>query len=863
MARNNKKKQRNKKNKNSANSSQVDLNTANNSQVELNSLKIDENSIVEDVTSTVDAPVTDNVADNTEKELDLNEEPDLNDMPDEINNDRTEKPEIKANNGDNTEGEVLTAETPASETPMEPTLDDSNVQEEIPKEQSQMENTEQETESAIGSNKEDTKEDTKFEQGAKQMPAVEPEVDISATTEIDSGEPAQIETPEVQQVPEEHITEEEGTVPETIAENEIGAGLPIETECITNKQLAEQENSTLERELNEAFPEEEPDFNISGDISNNDNAESIDNETIDQPKRTNETESTITSSVPALPPRRPEPPSITDGPSAQNNEGVAPPPLPARSSSMEDTAAFIADNTPLNQHSMILNRLDMTIKNLKEEDKFRQKPEEQAQENINVDVDSVWGKIIEDPVTNITEFADNLEGELMKGVDSTLRPQLWNSFTLSYCNDWAPIYKVLAGKPSIENEEALIEQIKEYQELEQADVDAIYNITSALVALDSSIQPTNNSLALAVSIYKVYQNELDSFRIMLTLLKSYDGVALYYENSEALAVLLYQFDRLMEEDCHDLYTHLIKKGLRSSMFATDWFLSSFSKIVPLECAPQILDVVILEGIASLLKFAISLMVRNEDALLKLEFDDLFFYCKNRLFEPYIKGNIEQNDDEESLDDTASVEHKNLTVLTKDNFDVSQFVNDALEKTRINPELLKRYSDEYLEIHRNELAQEEQFQQMRDENTKLQNEVRELEKDYTSLNREHVTIANELLQNQIKIEGVLEANTEMKMEILQLRKQLDTQVKKNNSNSSVLVPNEIQRDLDKTLKKNSKVMQENLIYQDRITALENTISAIKRATAEGIDYDVENGISSGAFKSPLLSGGWTGFKKVFK
>lgn len=104
---------------------------------------------------------------------------------------------------------------------------------------------------------------------------------------------------------------------------------------------------------------------------------------------------------------------------------------------------------------------------------------------------------------------------------------------------------------------------------------------------------------------------------------------------------------------------------------------------------------------------------------------------------------------------------------------------------------------------------------------------------------------------------------MKMEILQLRKQLDTQIQKNNSNSSVLVPSDIQKDLEMTLKKNGKVMQQNLIYQDRITTLEKLISDIKTATAEGIDYDAANGISSGAFKSPLLSGGWTGFKKVFK
>lgn len=861
MAKNNKKKQRNKKNKNSASSSQVDSNSASTSQVELNEPIIDENTVVEDVNSPIDTHETENIVNDTEKELDLNEEPDLSDEPNVTDHVKPDDAEIKDAEVGNVEKEERPNETTASETPAQSALDGTVVPEEQLDETHEVKRVEEDNKN-VPEHEEDVTEEMEPTLEEAQVESAEPEIETPVTTENVSDEVEETELHESEEVPEP-LTKQEEIIPEPKTENEISGGLLTEAEDPSGKQLVDEENNTLEKELNDTFPEEEPQLNVIEDASNDNGAESTDNDTIEQPKQIDATESTITSSVPALPPRRPEPLNATEELPNQNNGGGVPPPLPARSPSMEDNAAYIADNTPLNQHSMILNRLDMTIKNLKDEDKFIPKPEQTTEENIKTDAESVWDKIIEDPVTNINQFADTLEMELTKGIDPTLRPQLWNAFTLSYCNDWEPIYKVLAGKPSIENKETLIEQIKTYEELQQTDVDAIYNVLSALIALDSSIQPTENSLALAVSIYKVYQNELDSFRIILTLLKSYDGVALYYENSDALSMLLYQFDRLMEEDCHDLYTHLIKKGLRSSMFATDWFLSSFSKVLPLESSPQILDVVILEGIPSLLKFALSLMMKNEETLLNLEFDDLFFYCKNRLFEPYLKGNSEQNVEEDSVDDSSSVDHKKLTVLTKDNFDVSQFVKDALEKTRINPELLKRYSDEYIEIHRNELAQEEQFQQMRDENTKLQNEVKELEKDYTSLNREHVTIANELLQKHIKIEGVLEANTKMKMEILQLRKQLDTQIKKNNSNSSVLVPNDIQSDLDKTLKKNSKVMQENLIYQDRITTLENTISAIKRATAEGIDYDVENGISSGAFKSPILSGGWTGFKKVFK
>ncbi|CAB4254321.1 similar to Saccharomyces cerevisiae YPL249C GYP5 GTPase- activating protein (GAP) for yeast Rab family members [Maudiozyma barnettii] len=847
MARNNnKKKQRNKKNKNKMSNSQVDLNGSTENVVTDDNIVEDNSNDDNNTELEMEQPI-DNKKEEGEGEgeevvvganqvnTDLNDAPetDLNDLPVE------HKMNDEVAMGDETVNEI------------------SNVPEN--------EKIAKEVEHNVTTETEDH-----FEKGSNENEEEEAEAEEEAEEEINiPGSPV---------IEEQTTNIENGAIEESVDTVATTPATASEDATVENNStdLVEKESIAIQKQINENFPEEEPEFGIELDNAEDkdkeeeqmqkDVAESMDDNTIETAQQNDGTESTITSSVPVLPPRHANTESTSQA-------ELAPPPLPARQSSVEDNASHVYNTEPLNQKSMILNRLDLTIKYLKDNDRFVDKPKGDLISPQNLK-DSIWTNIINDPVQNIPISAETLENEIVKGIDPTLRPLLWKSLTLGYCRDWEPIYKALVGRTSIQNKYAIVSEIKNYQDLQENDIDSIYNAISALVSLDSTIQPTPQSIALAVAIYRVYENELDAFDVMVTLLKTYEGAALYSENSETLAMLLYQFDRLLEENCHDLYTHLIKKGLRSSMFAADWLLSSFASVLPLNYIPQILDVVILEGIPALLKFSLALMMKNEDILLQLEFDDLFFYCRKRLFEPYLlKGALtdengtiadnEENEDANEESETSSVEHTRLVVLRNDNFDIQQFLVDAIEKTRITPELINRYSDEYVEIHRNELAQEEQFQQMRDENSKLQNEVRELERDYTSLNREHVTIANELLQNDIKIEGVTEANTRMKMEILQLRKQLDTQIQKNNSNSSVLVPSDIQKDLEMTLKKNGKVMQQNLIYQDRITTLEKLISDIKTATAEGIDYDAANGISSGAFKSPLLSGGWTGFKKVFK
>ncbi|SMN19041.1 similar to Saccharomyces cerevisiae YPL249C GYP5 GTPase-activating protein (GAP) for yeast Rab family members [Maudiozyma saulgeensis] len=846
MARNNnKKKQRNKNKKNKNNDSQVNLNDPTEKVVDDDNNKPEENNIQSNEIE-LEQSADDNNTNNEEQEtVEAGEdEVDLDDAPEtEVSVQPVEK-----------------GEKEGSDNEIEMDDDDTGNEIKNPGDDVHI--------------KKDSIEQNTTNNDAENV-AVSTDANETVEREVTETEPGK---EEIVNIPGSPVTEEQSTdiqkndsmkEPTTTVDDIQQVVTSIETNDEDSASLVEKESTIIQKEIDENFPNKEPELIVehSKDEQQPDNTEgSMGDEIIELGPQNDGTESTITSSVPALPPRHTD---IASTP----QEGLAPPPLPARTSSLEDNLSHTSNSEPLNQKSMILNRLDLTIKDLKDNDRFVERPKEDiiSQSDSN---DSIWINIINDPVQNIPIAADTLQNEIIKGIDPTLRPLLWKSLTLGYCRDWEPIYKALEGKTSIKDNDFIVKQIQGYQGLQETDIESVFNILSALVSLDATIQPTSQAIALAVTIYKVYENELDSFGVMVTLLKSYDWVALYSENSENLAMLLYQFDRLLEENCHDLYTHLIKKGLRSSMFASDWLLSSFASTLPVKYIPQILDVVVLEGIPALLKFSLALMMKNEDNLLQLEFDDLFFYCKNRLFEPYVQKDTTEDEseisakNEEDTDlnnesDASSVEYKRLIVLTEDNFDVHQFVTDAIEKTRITPELLKRYSDEYVEIHRNELAQEEQFQQMRDENFKLQNEVRELERDYTSLNREHVTIANELLQNHIKIEGVTEANTRMKMEILQLRKQLDTQIKKNNSNTSILVPSDIQKDLEMTLKKNGKVMQQNLIYQDRITSLEKLISDIKTATAEGIDYDAANGISSSAFKSPLLSGGWTGLKKVFK
>ena len=150
-----------------------------------------------------------------------------------------------------------------------------------------------------------------------------------------------------------------------------------------------------------------------------------------------------------------------------------------------------------------------------------------------------------------------------------------------------------------------------------------------------------------------------------------------------------------------------------------------------------------------------------------------------------------------------------------------------------------------------------------ENKELQEKVKKLKHNYTLLNREHVTIANELLQNQLKINSMLSDNSKLKIKVLEARRKLEEQIKENNESNNKPIPNDLKKDLDATLKKNAKVMQRNLIYQDKINELENLVTELKDANEKGIYLSHLFSNNGSLSKAPLIGSTWTGFKRVFQ
>ena len=87
-------------------------------------------------------------------------------------------------------------------------------------------------------------------------------------------------------------------------------------------------------------------------------------------------------------------------------------------------------------------------------------------------------------------------------------------------------------------------------------------------------------------------------------------------------VLCYQLEVLMQVYIPDLFNHLSENKIPTDIYASNWFITMFSNDLPLDMAPTVIDVYLLEGNKGLLRISLSLLVLMKNELLTLSCDDL-------------------------------------------------------------------------------------------------------------------------------------------------------------------------------------------------------------------------------------------------
>lgn len=262
----------------------------------------------------------------------------------------------------------------------------------------------------------------------------------------------------------------------------------------------------------------------------------------------------------------------------------------------------------------------------------------------------------------------------------------------------------------------------------------------------------------------MYCKDEEAFSLLVKLMKDYDLRSLYLPDMSGLHIRLYQLDRMLEEILPAVHVHLVRSGVTSSMYASQWFLTLFANTFPIAMVTRIFDIVLMtsDRLDSVLKFGVALMRKNEHQILaRTKMDDLLNFLKDGLYTVY------QNELVKSPGSGLFSSGPEAT------YRVDEFVGDAMDVS-LDSAKLKQYESEYVEALSLQRVRDEEQQNMRQTNITLQASVRRLEESLALLNKEHIELANELIASKLSLARLEDENEALQSTVVDLKVIIDAQ-----------------------------------------------------------------------------------------
>lgn len=389
-----------------------------------------------------------------------------------------------------------------------------------------------------------------------------------------------------------------------------------------------------------------------------------------------------------------------------------------------------------------------------------------------------WG----DVMSNYQQVARNnprqLSRAIQAGIPPALRGMMWQLMSSSKNEEMEIIYAYYLKQTST-HEKAIRRDLNRtfpeqdyFQDGKGIGQENLYNVIKAYSLYDPEVGYCQG-MQFVVGPLLLNMPDEEAFSTFVRLMKSYDLRGHFTPNMPALQLRLFQFDRLLEDFLPLLHRHLVRQGVKSSMYASQWFMTLFSYRFPLDFVYRILDSVFAEGVEALFRFAIALMKKSEEKLLDMNFEQAVNFLKMELFECYRRSDSNGVHSGEDGDRTAeqpsgqvrssiqSSTSSSSANKAKPSYRTNEFVRDAFE-VKITPFILDTYAGEFDAQVRAANAHRREVEALRLVNRNLSARVKALEEQLNSVNAEHVEMVKDVVMAKIAKEEMAEELVKYKM-----------------------------------------------------------------------------------------------------
>ncbi|KAL8283644.1 hypothetical protein RQP46_005439 [Phenoliferia psychrophenolica] len=367
-------------------------------------------------------------------------------------------------------------------------------------------------------------------------------------------------------------------------------------------------------------------------------------------------------------------------------------------------------------------------------DSFLKMQKEAQANDTTIDWD-FWGAVMSNYEHVASTQPRELSRAIQQGIPPALRGMTWQLMSASKDQDLESTYSALLKQTSSHEKSIgrdLSRTFPKHEYFRDADgpgQENLFNVVKAYSLYDEEVGYTQG-LQFIVGPLLLNMPDEEAFCVLVRLMKSYDLRSHYTPNMPGLQLRLFQFDRLVEELLPGVFMHLLRQGVKSSMYASQWFLTLFGYRFPLELVSSVFDLVFAEGVEAIFRFSVAILKRNETKLCELEFEHLLEYLKNGLFEAYAPD----------FDDPSP----------EPLYKADEFVREALQ-VKITPLMLDQFGDEWENLCRQQNAHTAEIENLRRANSQLSSQVRGLESSLSQINIEHCELVRQVVMAKLERE----------------------------------------------------------------------------------------------------------------
>ena len=153
----------------------------------------------------------------------------------------------------------------------------------------------------------------------------------------------------------------------------------------------------------------------------------------------------------------------------------------------------------------------------------------------------------------------------------------------------------------------------------------LFRVLKAYSVYDTAVGYVQG-MAYIAAIMLLYATEEEAFWLLVAIMKGAGGAepleGLFANGLPLVQQCLFQLEGMIGHVSPKLSAHLKAENADATMYATQWFITLFSYSLPFDVVLRIWDVFMLEGLKIVFRVAMTLLVSQQETLLKLRFEEL-------------------------------------------------------------------------------------------------------------------------------------------------------------------------------------------------------------------------------------------------